>query len=103
MATLEEAQKCPKCKEAGEIRIDRKVAAGRLLSIYCNNERCSWYNTPWNVSVRADGTIPDPQERKGPKQYIGFEGHNALAAQLREAIELDKLSQEPGAEIRRRR
>ena len=60
MASLDEAQKCPKCAFTGAVRSERTFPdRTKLLSIYCENERCSWYNTSWNVSVRSDGSIPE--------------------------------------------
>ena len=83
MASLDEAQKCPKCGLTGNVRNERMFPdRTKLLNIYCENDRCSWYNTSWNVSVRSDGSIPDPQIHKGPKTYVGFEHDDLVAKRL---------------------
>lgn len=83
MATYEEATACPKCGISGNVRVDRKLNDGsRLLSVYCENTACKWYDTPWNVSVRADGSIPDPVMHKGPKTYMDITHDNEEAQRL---------------------
>lgn len=63
MASYEDAIVCPKCGMTGKLR-GRPIPDGmnRLHMIYCENVRCEWYDTPWNVTVRADGSVPDPQD-----------------------------------------
>jgi hypothetical protein len=100
MATLDEAQKCPQCGFTGDIRVTQNVPAkygvepgSKLLTIFCMNERCEWFETPWNVSVRPDGSIPDPQEHRGEKQYLGFEHHDEEAQRLiNQLVEMDEQS-----------
>jgi hypothetical protein len=75
MATLEDAQKCSKCAQNGEITSTGPApnAPGKtLLMITCRNAVCPWYETAWPVQVNADGTIPDPPppgQVRGAKQY----------------------------------
>lgn len=90
MATFEEAKCCPKCGVAGNIRVTKTNRdRSKLLTIYCENPRCKWYDTPWNVSVLADGSIPDPQSYKGPKTYVGFEHDNEEAQRVINALTLE--------------
>lgn len=109
--TYEEATQCPKCGLPGNVRI--KKPAGRNLppgtqlhTVYCENERCSWYNTCWFVQLNPDGSIPPPSDHRGePKLYQGFEGHDMEANQIRAALEAAarQETEEGGAEIRNRR
>lgn len=99
MATLDQAQRCPMCQQTGEIRIDRFDAKsnGRLLTIYCKTVLCEWYDTPWNVSIREDGTIPDPTDHtKTEKEYFDM-AHDDLEAQrvINYLTELDLESRKP--------
>lgn len=96
MATMEEAQACPMCKQPGEIRIERPAGDGKLLSIYCGNKRCEWYDTPWNVSVRADGSIPDPSDHIGPKEYIGFDFSNETYQKIINELTFQEMESRKG-------
>jgi hypothetical protein len=104
--TFEEAKKCPRCATPGEDRKTQSAAirGATVHHIYCVNENCKWYNTPWLVQVNADGSIPPPTNHKGKdKVYVGFEDHDGLAKQLVDAIKRDDAaSVEKGSEIRRR-
>lgn len=66
--------------------------------IYCETELCPWYNTCWQVQVNPDGSIPYPKDHRGePKLYANIEGHDQLAAQIRDALELQRLKEiKPG-------
>lgn len=106
--TFEEAARCPKCKLPGNVRKSQPLPnkpGAKLHHIYCESKTCPWYNTCWMVQTNADGSVPPPQHHSGsPKVYVGFEGHDRLAAQLRAAMELDRKSTgEGGAEVRRGR
>jgi hypothetical protein len=106
--TLEEAKLCPKCGKPGEDAKQQKVESNDLPKgttahiIYCRTELCPWYNTSWAVQVNPDGSVPAPRNHTGEaKIYAGFEGHDKLAAQVREAVLADEAAQqEPGHEIR---
>lgn len=61
--TLEEAKRCPICKEPGsqtgktkETRENGRKA--NVLQMTCMNEACRWFNTNWIIQVNADGSIP---------------------------------------------
>jgi hypothetical protein len=94
--TYEEAKRCPKCQTPGEDR--RQTSAGEALPqgtkihhIYCVNERCEWYNTPWMIQVNVDGSVPPPQDHRGkPKVYEGFEGHDQMARDIRAMIDSER-------------
>jgi hypothetical protein len=106
-ATYETAKRCPKCTEPGE-DMGGKPAPGlppgtKVHLIYCRKEGCEWFNTCWLVQVNPDGSVPQPKDHRGePKIYMGFEGHDQLARDLKAAVEADKMLQRrPGHEIRR--
>lgn len=91
--TFEQAKRCPKCGKPGED--SPKTTPGpkgsRVHQIFCRTELCPWYNTPWMVQVNRDGTIPPPQDHtRSPKVYEGFEGHDELAKQIMEALEIQR-------------
>jgi hypothetical protein len=53
-----------------------------------------WYNTPYIVQVNPDGSIPQPRDHRGEqKVYEGFESHDALARDIRAALEADRVAQ----------
>lgn len=65
--TIDEARRCPKCQELG-----RKTAEGpgasrgsKELTFTCENERCVWFEQTCSVvTIRPDGTIPDPNRHR---------------------------------------
>jgi hypothetical protein len=68
-ASLEEASRCPKCKEQGAVSALVGGRRGsRVYTYTCQNDKCIWYNTGWVVQVNSDGTIPE-RPTAGPKQY----------------------------------
>jgi hypothetical protein len=99
--TWQEAIVCPKCGLTGELaaneskqvsirdgagnRIHGVTPGAKLHKIYCRNSRCRWFNTNWTVQVNPDGSIPDPEERRGPKKYQPLDP--ALAAQMKDNFE----------------
>lgn len=77
-STLEEASRCPRCKEPGKFDGERSLGAqsgatrgAKLKMFMCMNQRCRWYNTTWSVQVNADGTIP-PALLNRPKQFTAL-------------------------------
>lgn len=115
--TWQEAITCPKCGLTGEMmpreskQVSIRDAAGnrihgvtpgaKLHKIYCRNSRCRWFNTNWTVQVNPDGSIPDPEERRGPKQYQPLD--QALAAQMKTNFEnLEAATLRQDGEIRNR-
>lgn len=105
--TFEDLKHCPKCKEPGEdggsVPAPGSPKGTRLHTIYCRNERCKWLDTPWFVQVNPDGSVPKASDHtKRPKLYVGFEGHDQMANQIRQAIEADDAASLKGAEVRRR-
>jgi hypothetical protein len=113
----EEAKVCPRCKMTGDIaknetrrvrsrdgrgqRIFGVTEGAQLYTIYCRNSRCRWFNTPWEVQVNPDGTIPDPNERR-PRQFSKPDA--ALAEQVRQrALAIQDMStRSGGGEVRGR-
>ena len=107
--TFEDRKHCPKCKVAGDVTASLPapptLPKGTVIkTIYCRNERCNWFDTPWMVQVNPDGSVPAPKDHtKQPKLYQGFEGHTEMANSIMAAMENDRLaSMEKNAEIRRR-
>lgn len=103
--TLEEASRCPRCKEPGrfngEKALDRADSAGAKIKLFvCDNSRCKWHTTSWTVQVNANGTIPPPLLKRD-KQFrkLPDDGGRTLRG-----LE-NQLSAETGknAEIQRRR
>lgn len=100
--TFEEAKRCPQCNQPGE---DRKTIAAppdlprgtTVHFIYCGTKLCPWYNTPWLVQLNPDNTVPPKTDHTHSKKvYVGFEHDNELAAQVAEALELQRqLSMRP--------
>lgn len=68
---------CPRCRLTGDhvSEEDRLVKIGpqrgsKILKVYCRNERCKWFDTPWTVQQLPDGTIPEAlltREKKFPE------------------------------------
>jgi hypothetical protein len=72
--TMEEAKECPKCGHTGEDRRTESATNHRgkpveVHYIYCVFKPCKWFNTPWQVMINPDGSIPEPYSQLGPKQY----------------------------------
>lgn len=59
-ATFEEAQRCPKCNNPGEIEENHRRGPNNstIHLIWCRNPVCLWYNTNWVVQQMSDGTVP---------------------------------------------
>lgn len=74
--TLEEARRCPKCKQPGEFVSEAPaprgegITRGATLKHYqCANSRCRWFGQICRiVQVNPDGTIPSPNQKR-VKQY----------------------------------
>lgn len=59
---LEDAQRCPKCEQVGELNIKRKNRDGsKSFEVTCHNDRCSWFNTKWVIDTNPDGSVPEPK------------------------------------------
>lgn len=61
--TIDEARRCPKCQELGKKTGEAPGTArgSKELTFTCENERCIWNGQTCRVvTVRADGSIPDP-------------------------------------------
>lgn len=70
--TIDEARRCPKCQELGKKTGEASGAnrGSRELTYTCVNERCKWFEQTCSVvTVRADGSIPDPN-RQRTKQFM---------------------------------
>lgn len=66
LTTLEEARRCPKCRQPGElsrqIPAPRGATPGARMHIFvCKNNRCRWNGEVCRVvQVNPDGSIPEP-------------------------------------------
>jgi hypothetical protein len=110
--TFEEASRCPKCKKPGEDAGVMRMPLGTGLprgttvhQIFCRNEGCEWFSTPWMVQVNPDGSVPAPRDHTGEaKVYVGFEKHDQEARDIKAALQAEKDAStvEGGAFIRRR-
>lgn len=90
--TYEEAKRCPKCKEPGEVTASKPAGLqGTLETVSCMNERCKWFETGWVIQVMPDGTIPVRAQNQ-PKQFHSFTaGQEANAKAF-----LHRIAQETG-------
>lgn len=96
--SYEDATRCPKCQEPGNVRQKRPAPKGANLprgtsihTVYCVNERCKWFETPWLVQINADGTVPEPKDHRGAqKTYAGVEGHDAEAQRIINALTMQR-------------
>jgi hypothetical protein len=107
--TWEDAKLCPKCGLPGEATGKTTSVPGKpgakLHYVECRSVTCPWYKTTWLVQVDADGTIPEPKDHsREPKLYQGFEDHNKIANDIREALERQSVQETlGGAEVPRPR
>lgn len=64
--TIDTARRCSKCNELGEeTKVERLPRGAKELTFTCRNERCVWHNQTCSVvTVRADGSIPDPNKNR---------------------------------------
>jgi hypothetical protein len=71
--TFEEACHCPRCGQPGEERTTTNLgrAHGQMHYIYCNNQLCRWFNTPWMIQTLPDGTIPEREPLSIPGTAFG--------------------------------
>lgn len=74
--TFEEASRCPKCDNTGEVKQTRPGPNKSQIHILtCQNPPCKWYQTDWVVQQLSDGTIPvrevtERTPKTFPKLYI---------------------------------
>jgi len=62
---LEDAKRCPKCKEIGELHLNRKNRDGsKSFDVTCHNDRCPWFNTKWVIDTNPDGSVPEPSTNR---------------------------------------
>jgi hypothetical protein len=83
--TFEEASRCPKCNQPGQVSAQGKVlrhGAGELKTVYCRNSRCEWLDTSWIVQINADGTIPEPTLDRDKSFPTLPDRTNAVQAQM---------------------
>ena len=96
--SFEEASRCPKCKQPGELGTERPAANKSTIHIiWCRNTICRWYNTNWIVQKLQDGTVPVRQrEERRPKTFpkiIRPSGHDD---RVREILKRDADDTKPG-------
>jgi hypothetical protein len=99
--TYDEARRCPKCQEKGELARDepfrsfdggnRNVTKGaRLHTIVCKNDRCRWCDQVCRViQVNPDGTIPPPITKR-ERQFPDIPDFGArISDQLKRQLEVE--------------
>jgi hypothetical protein len=102
MASFEEARACPKCAVSGEVNGARNIprSRDRLMTIWCRNARCQWYNTSWVVQQRPDGSVPDPDPRGHIKDYPKTTPSGLIVGNMQQLEDLlEAQRREGGAEI----
>ncbi len=103
MATSwEVANKCPVCGLPGaEASTQHLGYDGKLLTMACQSSLCATMNNGvsvlWMIQIRADGTIPDPQDHSGaPKEYSkDFDIQYKQAQELAQRILNESLGKGP--------
>src|SRR5436305_15045216 len=87
MVTVDEAARCPKCREVGKVvRSGRGPQLSTARNYQCENEMCRWFQTGWVVQIKADGTIPERSQ--GDKTFEPLDLAQRQAGQrMIEAIE----------------
>jgi hypothetical protein len=92
---LDEASRCPECKQPGKKEYTVPIMGGARHSFKCFNEVCPWFNTAWLVETDGNGEVQVNEEAykrahstrleaKGDplfEQYFN-QVHAALGAQL---------------------
>lgn len=62
---LEDAQRCPKCEQVGELHPKTRNRDGsKSFEATCRNEKCPWYNTKWVIDTNPDGSVPEPKLKR---------------------------------------
>jgi hypothetical protein len=92
-STYEEATRCPKCGNPGEVTTKRPAQSRGLKrgtmvhTVYCRTQICPWYNTCWIVQVNPDGSVPPPTNHAGqPKVYQPSPGDDELIKQVEASL-----------------
>jgi hypothetical protein len=100
LATLDEAQRCPRCNNPGKKIAERPVANSgghKVIIMECVTEGCV-YGPDKNLrltgeryffQVRPDGTIPDPEDnpqKAFPKENNAVFGSDDEFEQVRETM-----------------
>ena len=65
--TIDQARRCPKCQELGAKASEAPGASrgSKEITFRCENERCVWFEQTCSVvTVRPDGSIPDPKRHR---------------------------------------
>ncbi len=89
--THEEARRCPKCQEPGnlinKIRQNRPTKRGMCTveTYRCDNKRCKTFFDTWIVQVNDDGTIPT--RPRGPKEFPNPQKMNDMGSGYLEYLE----------------
>lgn len=98
--TLDEARRCPKCKELGIKSSEKRERNGsRLLTFMCRNGRCKWNEQTCRiVEVRPDGTIPEARMRRS-KSFPSLGGDQT--SRVRETIDRQLNAEYRNAEVQR--
>lgn len=81
---FEEARRCPTCHEAGDEVAENKAPSGDgvIKFFRCINTRCRDVGERWAVQIRIDGTVPKPDENRGPKTFQNL-SNDRLSAGMR--------------------
>lgn len=71
--SYDEASRCPKCGNSGELKQQRPGPDRSEIHILtCQNKVCRWYQTDWVVQRLEDGTVPvrETTEKTFPKMHL---------------------------------
>lgn len=117
MATLDEAQRCPRCNQPGKKIKEQPVdGGGKVVVMECINDQDPVYGPTviegnrlsgerFFFQVRADGTIPDPnpyEEKAFPAQPNQVFGTEDEFEQVRQAMRAsqEQMMRPEGGETR---
>jgi hypothetical protein len=87
--TLEEARRCPKCKDPGvfshKLPAPRGpgITRGAELHVFkCKNSRCRWFDGVCRIiQINPDGSIPEPSVKRN-KDYPSIPDQTAAVNEL---------------------
>jgi len=96
MTKYEDAKRCPKCDQPGELKGTSVIERGaRVETYHCMNEDCSWFNTGWAVQINRDGSIPE-HNTSDPKQFaLPDWAKNAADREINQTAHLFGLDRDP--------
>lgn len=91
--TIDEARRCPKCQELGKkvLEAPGNSRGSKELTYTCENDRCKWYGQTCSVvTVRSDGSIPDPNRHRAKQFTVVPDRTEQVQAMLDRQIDAER-------------